>query len=69
MSNRDSCMGFLGMAVAIFLLVGFGLGVAFFRSVAWSGLPSSSPPTTGARDQRLWYKSASDSKEERCQTL
>ena len=60
MRDRSSCMGYLGIAVAIFLLVGFGMGVAFFQSVGWSEFPSSSPPTTDASEQRETDPMAAD---------
>jgi ankyrin repeat protein len=52
MCDRSSCVGFLGVAVAMFLLAGFGMGVAVLESVAWSEFPSASPPTARANEER-----------------
>src|SRR5262249_3888792 len=52
MRGRNSDRRFLGMAVAIFLLVGSGIGVAIVLLVGRSQLRSSSPQTVRAGDQR-----------------
>ena len=52
MRARNSDRRFLGMAVAIFLLVGSGIGVAIVLLVGRSQLRSSSPQTVRAGDQR-----------------
>jgi ankyrin repeat protein len=45
-------MGFLGIAVAMILLVGFGMVAAFFQSAGSIEFPSASPPTARANEER-----------------
>jgi ankyrin repeat protein len=52
MRGRTSNKRFLGLAVALFLLAGSGLGVAHFLRAGRSQVPASSPQTVRAGDQR-----------------
>jgi ankyrin repeat protein len=52
MRGRNSFKRFLGMAVALFLLVGSGLGVAVFLFAGRPRFTSSSPQSAPAGDQR-----------------